>query len=87
MVEVRYKPHHSGNTPEARVASRLRNSGVGPDHQPDHVVQKGDSPLRTFTNIHSAGHVYDRKTEIAPNDGVTQRGHDSATTQKGGGNG
>jgi hypothetical protein len=54
MAEVHYKPHHAGNTPEARIASRLRNSGG--DTNPDVCVQKGDGPTRTFTNIHhSAG--------------------------------
>ena len=36
MTEVRYdKSHHAGGTPEARIASRLRNSGdtSGPRYQ------------------------------------------------------
>jgi hypothetical protein len=49
--EVKYNTsHHAGATPEARVASRLRNSGD--TAHADHVVQKGSSPNRTFTNIH-----------------------------------
>lgn len=56
MTTIKYDTgHHAGGTPEARVASRLRNSGAGADVKPDHTVQKGDSPLRTFTNIHSHG--------------------------------
>ena len=56
MTEVRYnKNHHAGATPEARIANRLRNSG---GNDADHVVQKGTSPNRTFTNVHnSANHV------------------------------
>jgi hypothetical protein len=54
MVETKYdKSHHAGGTPEARVAARLRNSG---DPSADHVIQKGEGPTRTFTNIHDAGH-------------------------------
>jgi hypothetical protein len=49
--EVKYNTsHHAGATPEARVTSRLRNSGDA--QHADHVVQKGSSPSRTFTNIH-----------------------------------
>jgi hypothetical protein len=32
--------HHAGATPEARIASRLRNSG---GEEADHIVQKGSS--------------------------------------------
>ena len=53
MAEERYKPHHSGNTPEARIAARYRNSGD--TKNADHVVQTGNSPNRLFTNIHSHG--------------------------------
>jgi hypothetical protein len=35
-----------------RINARLRNSGEGKGVKPDVVVQKGNSPLRTFTNIH-----------------------------------
>jgi hypothetical protein len=52
-MEVRYKPHHAGNTPEQRIASRLRNSGG--DTNPDHCIQKGEGPTRAFTNIHHSG--------------------------------
>jgi hypothetical protein len=56
MVEVKYnQSHHAGATPEARIASRLRNSG---GEGADHVVQKGQGPTRAFTNIHnSANHT------------------------------
>jgi len=50
-MEVKYdKSHHAGATPEARIASRLRNSGdtVNVDH---HAVH-GTGPLRTHTNVH-----------------------------------
>jgi hypothetical protein len=51
--EVKYNTsHHAGATPEARITSRLRNSG-GPEA--DHIVQKGSGPTRTFTNIHHPG--------------------------------
>jgi hypothetical protein len=53
-MEVRYKPSHAGNTPEARIANRLRNSGAGA--KPNTSVQKGEGPTRTFHNIHNAGH-------------------------------
>ena len=53
MTQVRYdKSHHSGGTPEARVANRLKNSG---GENADHVIQKGNGPNRTFTNVHSHG--------------------------------
>jgi hypothetical protein len=52
-VEVKYNTsHHAGATPEARIANRLRNSG---GEEADHVVQKGDGPTRTITNIHNPG--------------------------------
>jgi hypothetical protein len=51
MAEERYdKSHHSGATPEARIAARLRFSG---GEQDDHCVTKGSGPNRTITNIHS----------------------------------
>jgi hypothetical protein len=58
MGEVKYdKSHHAGATPEARIANRLRNSGDTANA--DHVVQKGDGPTRTFTNIdNSRQHRY-----------------------------
>jgi hypothetical protein len=50
-MEVKYnKMHHAGATPEARISNRLRNSGdVAHAH---HVVQTGNSPNRTITNVH-----------------------------------
>ena len=56
--EVKYdRNHHAGATPEARVASRLRNSGD--TKNADHVAQKGSGPTRTFTNIdNSRQHQY-----------------------------
>jgi hypothetical protein len=52
--EVKYNTsHHAGATPEARIASRLRNSGE--TKEADHIVQKGSGPTRTFTNIHHPG--------------------------------
>jgi hypothetical protein len=35
---------------QQRIDKRLRNSGEGAS--PDVTVQKGNSPLRTFTNLH-----------------------------------
>ena len=44
----------SGPSMEERIAARLKNSGAGAN--PDVTVQKGNSPQRTFHNIHhSAG--------------------------------
>jgi hypothetical protein len=58
MGETKYRQdHHAGATPEARIANRLRNSGDSANA--DVVVKKGDSPLRTYTNIHhSRVHSY-----------------------------
>jgi hypothetical protein len=52
MVETKYNTsHHSGATPEARIANRLKNSGGdGADH---HAVH-GTGPTRTHTNIHNS---------------------------------
>jgi hypothetical protein len=50
-MEVKYKPHHSGNTPEARIASRLRNSGAGA--KPNITTKHGESAQRVFHNIHT----------------------------------
>jgi hypothetical protein len=63
MPDVKYNPsHHAGGTPEARISARLRNSG---GDGADHVVQKGDGPARTFTNIHnSANHTRPARKEI-----------------------
>jgi hypothetical protein len=54
MAEVKYdKSHHSGGTPEARLANRYRNSGD--TKTADHVIKHGSSPSRTFTNLHERG--------------------------------
>jgi hypothetical protein len=51
--DIRYdKSHPAGGTPEARIASRLKNSG---DTSASTVVQKGSGPNRTITNIHPPG--------------------------------
>jgi hypothetical protein len=56
MAEVRYnKDHPSGATPGARIAYRLRNSGVGGRTQPDSTTLTGNSARRTYTNIHNTG--------------------------------
>jgi hypothetical protein len=56
--EVKYNTsHHAGGTPEARIASRLRNSG---GEEADHIVQKGTGPTRTFTNVHNPGSARQR---------------------------
>jgi hypothetical protein len=63
--EVKYdRNHHAGGTPEARIASRLRNSG---GEEADYIVLKGSGPTRTFHNIHNPGsarqHGSDNKGE------------------------
>jgi hypothetical protein len=51
-METKYdRSHHAGATPEARIANRLRNSG---GNDADHIVQKGEGPTRTFTNVHNS---------------------------------
>jgi hypothetical protein len=50
MTEVKYTNRF---TPEERIARRLQNSGAGA--KPDCVVQTGESPTRTFHNIHLSG--------------------------------
>ena len=65
MVETKYDSnHHAGGTPEARIASRLRNSGAGAD--PDHMTKEGSGARRTFHNIHEAGHPVDPSTAAKP---------------------
>jgi hypothetical protein len=54
MVEVKYKPHPAGNTPEQRLASRLNNSGDAKNA--DVVTKHGDGARRTYHNIFNAGH-------------------------------
>jgi hypothetical protein len=64
--EVKYdRNHHSGGTPEARIANRLRNSG---GEEADHIVQKGSGPTRTFTNIHNPGTAR-KHGEVDPGEG------------------
>lgn len=56
MTTVKYdRNHHAGSTAEARIASRLRNSGASADVKPDHVAEHGTGPLRTISNVHSHG--------------------------------
>jgi hypothetical protein len=51
MGETKYNTsHHAGGTPEARIASRLRNSGDVKNSE--HSVVHGTGPTRTYTNIH-----------------------------------
>jgi hypothetical protein len=79
MTEVKYdKSHHAGGTPEARIANRLRNSG---GNDADHIVQKGTSPNRTFTNVWHSGHVVQPGTAPRETGPQEQRHHSSATTQ------
>jgi hypothetical protein len=47
MVETKL----SGPSMEQRIAARLRNSG---GDGADVVVQKGEGPTRTITNIHNS---------------------------------
>jgi hypothetical protein len=54
MTQVVYKPHHAGNTPQARLTSRLNNSGDAKNA--DVVTKHGDGARRTFHNIFNAGH-------------------------------
>jgi hypothetical protein len=85
MVETRYDPkHHAGGTPEARIASRLRNSGAGAN--PDHMTKEGTGARRTFHNIHEAGHPVDPSTAAKPTDG-TVADNPSAKSQRSGGAG
>lgn len=51
--EVKYdRSHHSGATPEARIANRLRNSG---GEEADHIIKTGTGPQRVFHNLHNPG--------------------------------
>ena len=50
MVETKL----SGPSMEQRIQNRLRNSGEGAGTTPDVTVKTGNSPLRTFHNIHNA---------------------------------
>jgi hypothetical protein len=61
MTEVKYKPNHNGNTPEARLRARLNNSG---DAKHAEVVTKhGEGARRTFHNIFHSGHFVDEATQ------------------------
>lgn len=52
--EIKYdRSHPAGGTPEARIASRLKNSGAGA--KPNTTVQTGNSPSRVYHNIHPPG--------------------------------
>ena len=51
--EVKYNTgHHAGANAEARINSRLRNSG---GEEADTTVKTGTGPTRTFHNIHNPG--------------------------------
>ena len=55
MVEVKYDRNHpAGGTPEARIASRLQNSGD--EKNADHHAVHGTGPTRTHSNIFHSGH-------------------------------
>jgi hypothetical protein len=54
MPEIKYDRNHpAGGTPEARIASRLRNSGDVKNA--DHHAVHGTGPTRAHTNIHHGG--------------------------------
>jgi hypothetical protein len=76
-VEVKTSSAHPASMAE-RARKRLNNSG---DPRADEHVQIGTGPTRTHTNIHHAGHVYDKSTAIQPNEGTSQRGAEAASTQ------
>ena len=62
-MEVKYdRSHHSGATPEARIANRLRNSGNS--KEADVTTQTGNSPQRAFHNIHHKGNVMQRGDDV-----------------------
>jgi hypothetical protein len=55
MAHIKYDTsHHAGANADARIASRLRNSGDAKNA--DSVTVKGSSPERTITNVHLSGH-------------------------------
>jgi hypothetical protein len=84
VVETKYdSKHHAGATPEARIASRLRNSGAGAD--PDHMTKEGSGARRTFHNIHEAGHPVDPSTAAKSTDGKVAP-HPESKQQGTGGN-
>jgi hypothetical protein len=50
--------HPAGGSAEARIASRLKNSGAGGDRNvvtPDQTVTTGSGVRRVHTNIHTPG--------------------------------
>ena len=59
----------TGKPMDQRISDRLRNSGEGKDVRPDVTVQKGNSPLRTFTNIHHSASVHGTKRQSRDSDG------------------
>jgi hypothetical protein len=59
MAEERYKPHHAGNTPEERIASRLRNSGD--EKNADHHAVHGSG-----SGIVVAGNSSDAHVSVVP---------------------
>ena len=77
--EVKYNTsHHAGATPEARIASRLRNSG---GEEADHIVQKGSGPTRTFTNIHHPGSARQHGADNRGEPGIDGRMRGPANTK------
>ena len=86
MAEVKYdKSHHSGGTPEARLANRYRNSGD--TKTADHVVQQGSSHSRTFVNVHERGQGGgERRVDVNDSTAGRVANNPSAKTQTSGGN-
>jgi hypothetical protein len=84
MAEVKYdRNHHSGGTPEARLANRYRNSGD--TKTADHVTKHGSSPSRTYENIHERGQGGgERRVDV--NDSTSGRvaSHPASKSQGGG---
>jgi hypothetical protein len=79
MPEIKYnKSHHAGGTPEARIASRLRNSG---GEEADHIVQKGSGPTRAFTNIHNPGSARQHSNDNKGEPGIDGRMRGPANTK------
>ena len=76
MTEVKYRPHHSGNSPEERINSRLNNSGDAKNA--DVVVKRGDGPTRTFHNVFHAGHKIQPGTAAKETGPTSQRHSDAA---------
>ena len=53
MSHDHYKPNHNGNTPQERLAARLKNSGEG--SCANETVKHGEGAQRTFHNLHRSG--------------------------------